>query len=760
MTPELALVQNQDEDFLPGDSGMPPDAAPVDNLARLLGWTKAINIADDLDESTLGEIGAKVVREYEIDDNSRDKWKAETEKAIKLAMQEAEEKSYPFAKASNVIFPLMTSAALQFAARAYPAIINGREIVKGVVVGDDNGTPAVGQDGQPMPGPDGQPLMAAPAGVKRDRANRIAEHMSWQLLDEMPEWEPETDVLLHALPIVGCAFRKTYFDPSKGRNVSTMVPALNMVINYHAKGLEIAPRLTEELHLYPIEIEENERAKLWREIEYTGEADSAQDKDAPVLFLEQHRWLDLDEDDYPEPYIVTVHKQTSKVVRIVARYDHDGVKLRTDADGRPCVARIEPIHYYTKYDFLPSPDGGIYGKGFGQLLKPINDAVNSTLNMLIDSGHLANMQSGFVGKNLSMHSGASTMKFAPGEWKQVNNTGVDISKSLVPLPIVQPSNVLFQLLGMLVEAGREVAAIKDVLTGDQPQANTPATTTLALIEQGLKVFTSIYKRVHRALKSELAKIYRLNRIYLPQDFGYNVGDVWKSISQADYAQGAGVEPVSDPTMVSDMQRLGRAQFLLQFAQNPLMDPHAIIKRVLDAAGIDKVEELFAKQPPVNPMIAVKGMELEIRGREAEANINAKKATEVRDLSQGILNLAQADSVVGDQHLAWVEQNLAATKMMFEAATQGQQSQQDAGAGTGAGVPPAPQGAPPAPPSQMVGGAPVQPAPIPGGMTSDGGGAPSGMAPEAPMEGAKRAPDGHWYLPDPARQGKYLRLAMQ
>jgi hypothetical protein len=206
---------------------------------------------------------------------------------------------------------------------------------------------------------------------------------------------------------------------------------------------------------------------------------------------------DLDDDGYPEPYCVTVHKETRKVVRIKARFDADGVT--TNAQGE--VVRIEPLKYVTKYGFMPSVDGSYYDVGFGLLLEAINETVNSTINQLMDAGHLANTQGGFIGAGVSIKSGA--LKFAPGEWKKVEATGVDLKNSIVPLPIKEPSAVLFNLLGMLIEAAKEISATKDILTGETNQAQQPVGTTLAMIEQGLKVYTAIIKRVHRALKAEL-----------------------------------------------------------------------------------------------------------------------------------------------------------------------------------------------------------------------------------------------------------------
>ncbi len=706
--------QPQDQAALPAEPLTSPPGTDFEDehLAthqKLMEYEKSINIAATLEDTILGELAQKVIREYDLDYNSCSDWREKSKKSMDLAMQVAEAKSYPWPRASNVIYPLMTNAAIQFAARAYPAIVSGKEVVRGTTVGSDDGQLAINpQTGQPVLNPQtGQPTFQVPPGAKKERAQRIGEHMSWQLLDEQPEWEEETDKLLHILPIAGCVFRKSYFDSANSRNASIMVPATQLVVNYWAKSLETAPRLTEEIRLYPIEIEESERAGTFLEIDYpTASSESLGsgkpsadpgDDDAPQMFLEQHRWMDLDEDGYPEPYIVTVHKSMAKVVRIVARFDSEGVHLNKQSGQ---ITKIDPIHYYTKYDFLPNPDGGIYGVGFGQLLRPINEAINTTLNMMIDSGHLQVVGGGFIGKGLSMHTGA--VRFTPGEYKTVNVAGTTVRENIVPLETPGPNTVLFQLLGMLVESGKEIASVKDILTGEASQANVPATTTLALIEQGLKTFTAIYKRVHRALKKELDKLYRLNRVYLPVISGYTKNNEWKNISQQDYALGSGVEPLSDPSMVSDMQKLGRAQFLLQFAMNPHFNPVAIYQRVLAAASIEKPEELIVAQLPPNPEVLEKAAKIE----NAQERVRAEAA---KDYAQAILFLTQAAKVSGDAHLAWIDQQLEVFKAHLEGVSNGSESGSPQG-NNPAGLPPVP-----APPSVN------SPTPFSGGLPTPGQG---------------------------------------
>jgi chaperonin GroES len=644
-----------------------PAGPDQEHVAKLTKWIDAVNIADDLDDTLLVTIGARVVEEYKIDDTSRADWKTKTQEAMDLAMQVAKEKSFPWPKAANIIYPLVTTAATQFAARAYPAIVNGRSIVKGVVVGQDKGTPQIGPDGTPVMqnGPQGpQPVWQVPPGAKRIKADQIGDHMSWQLLDEQPEWEPETDQLLHLLPIVGCVFRKSYFDPTKGRNVSVMVSPMKFVVNYNAKSLEVAARSTEEIQYYPREIEEMQRAGTFKEPKTPyGEAEGAEgDRDKPHEFLEQHRYWDLDEDGYPEPYIVTVHKSSQQVARIVARYDADGIHFNSRTHK---IAKIDAVHYYTKYDFIPNPDGGIYSVGFGQLLRPINEGINTVLNQMLDAATLQNAGGGFIGKGLSMNAGA--IRFQMGEYKSVNVPGGTLRENIVPMDFKGPSPVLFELLGFLVEAGKEIAAVKDVLTGDQKASNVPATTTLALIEQGLKVFTAIYKRVHRALKSELNKLYRLNRVYGQQEMQFEAGGEWQSVLKQDYVTGSGVQPYSDPSMVSDMQKMARTQFLLGFLQTPFVQPLKILERAFDAADIENPSELLNEQPAPNPEIAAKGMELDIKHLEVTQQGKLKDAQAVAAYAAAINSLAQADKAVGDQHIAWLDKVLKAHEIEVDAA---------------------------------------------------------------------------------------------
>ena len=634
-------------DFIPDEVEVPEQAAP---FARLTEWASPAlpNIAAELTDAAIAEIGMRVCRHYDIDNSSRTDWLTQAEDALNMAMQRTQQKQYPWPRASNVLFPLITEAADQFAARAYPAIINNKNVVKGLVYGEDKGVPELDPEtGGPMQNPEtGEPVWQIPPGAKRRRADRIGEHMSWQLLEEQPEWESDTDTMLAILAIVGCEFRKTYYDPAMGRNVSCRISAKNLVINYWAKSMQTAPRITERIYLYPYEIKEKQASGQFIHVDFglSQEENANSDEDAPHLFLEQHRRLDLDGDGYGEPYVVTVHHQSQRVVRIVACYDPEDI-ITTDTQT---IVRIPAIEYYTKYDFLPNKEGGIYGQGLAHNLLPINRSVNTTLNMLIDAGHLQNVGGGFIGKGMSLHSGM--FKFQPGEYKPINAMGSAVRDSIVHLDHKGPSPVLFSLLGMLVEAGKSISSVKDVMTGELKAQTMSPTVFMAMIEQGLKVFTAIYKRIFRSLKSEFDKLYRLNRVYMEQQTSYRQGDMWKPIERADYDSRTGVEPAVDPSMVVDSQKMARAEFLGAFKDDPLMNGEEIRRRMLDAASIPDIDAVLQSKPPPNAEITARMAELELRRIET-------KARAIYNMAGAVKMLAEADEKVANEFNTWAATHL-------------------------------------------------------------------------------------------------------
>ena len=564
------------------------------NVEFLKNNINARNIAEDMDEIILESIGRKCMYGYNRDCESRIEWEKQTEEGLKIARQITEQKNYPFAGASNVKYPLIATAAIQFASRAYPQIIQGENVVKAMCVGEL--TPE-----------------------KEARALRVGMHMSYQLMEQMEEWESDTDQLLTSLPVVGMYFRKTYFDPLWGRNMSISVSPLDLVINQQSKSMVTARRLSERIMMHRNDVIEREQSGIFREgsIECMETED---DEDSPELFIEQHGWLDLDEDGYQEPYIITIHAESEQVVRIVARYDEDGIKI--NSKGK--IVRIEPVHYFTDYGFLPDPSGGFYKLGFAHLLGPINESISTCINQLLDAGHLANVQGGFLGNGVRIPGG--TLRIKPGQFQPVDVTGGTLRDNIFPFPFKEPSQVLFNLLGLLTEAGMKLAAVSETMTGEMPGQNTPATTVLAMIEQGLKVFTSIYKRVFRSLKSEYKKLYRLNRLYMDETEYINILDTNQAIFREDYdLKDLNVVPVADPTISSEAQRLARAQALLNTMQfNPTVGGKvAILQYYYDAiTGMPSMTKMLLPEkelnapPPPNPEL----LELQLKTAESQARM--------------------------------------------------------------------------------------------------------------------------------------------
>lgn len=640
-------------------------------LAKLVEYEQSTNIAELLkDEGTEGDkllekIGADVEREYKIDKKSREEWETTAERAMDIALQVRKPKNYPFEGAANIKYPLVTVAALQFNARAYPAIVDGNNIVKGQVVGNDSGVPMKDENGDPRLDPlSGEPLWITKPGYKAGKAERVSKHMSFQLSNEMEEWEEDTDVLLAHLPIVGCAFRKVWRSEELARNKAEMVPAVHFVVNQKTRNLKRAPRATHEIFLYPQEIEERKRFETFCDIDLPAPINTGDnDDDAPQMFLEQHRYLDLDEDGYKEPYIVTVHKDSCKVMRIVANFRMEGVK-----DNGKRITRIENEQYFVKYDFFPDPKGGFYGIGFGTLLESLSETIDTTINQMLDAGHLQNAGGGFIGTGIRMKK--REIRVSPGRFEQVETSGA-LKDQIYPHQFAGPSPVLFQLLGMMVEAAKDITATKDILTGDSGGKVQTATTTLALIEQGLKVFTAIYKRVYRSLKDEFKLLFELNRRHIDEKAYFTFNDEQEAVEKDDYDSASmDVVPVADPSTVTDMQKSAKAGVLQQISQDPVLgpkqNPEEVLKRIYAAAGIEDPDKLIIKAPQgPGPMeqLTLADLEAEVEKKKAATQkdqaVAAKTVVETHLLpAEAILKAHAQDAQDEHQHLDRLEQSHA------------------------------------------------------------------------------------------------------
>jgi chaperonin GroES len=563
------------------------------------------NIAALLTEDELQNIAEECLENYEADKLSRSHREPAMEKAMNLALHITRQKDTPWKNASNVIYPLISNAAISFAARAYPAIVRDDEVVDFKVIGSDEGQPQptiqnnhimVGQDGKPV-------IQMVGKGLKKARGERVKSYMNYQFSEEMENWEEDTDRLAHSLPITGTMFRKKYWCADEQRMKSHLVYPKYLIVNDKTSSMERAPCISEELEYYPHEIEEFIRSGVWldfnfaddsaeKEVESEREKDGESDEEnSPLLFIEQLCRKDLDKDGYPEPYIVRIHKGLKKVVNIIANYKPDRIKL--NSKGQIC--RIIPETYYIKYDFIPSPDGSFYSIGFGELLLHMNETINTLINQLIDAGTLATTSSGFIGRGLRIKGGNVQVK--KGEYVQVDTRGGGIKDNFVQIQHPEPSDTLFKLLGLLLESAKDLGSLKDVLAGEQMSSQQSPTTTLTLIEQGLTAFKAIYKRIARSVKKEIQALYRLNSLYLNQEPAMNGFD----ISQQDFSgNDFSIIPASAPHMVSDMQRLARASFMETYKDDPYVNGLELRTRIFDIAGIDNLDTLLKQPDPPPP----------------------------------------------------------------------------------------------------------------------------------------------------------------
>ena len=603
------------------------------------------NIAELLHEDDLYKIGHDVHEEFTADLLSRSAWEKRTEESMKLALQVAEAKSFPWPNASNVKFPLITIAALQYHARAYPVLISGDTPVHCRVIGDD------------------------PDGMKERRAERIENHMSYQILEVAEDWEEDTDRVLITQPIVGCAFKKTYYHPTKRRPQSDYILARDLVVNYWTKSLDQAPRVTHVQYMTKNEIYERVARGLFCEMQDVTavtipqsnlqltqnkaqgmEAPQSTDPSTPYEILETHKFIDFDGDGYAEPYIVWVRRDTKQVLRIVARYFEQSI----ERNSKGKILGIKAEQYFTKFPFIPSPDGGFYDLGFGVLLGPLNQSIDTLINQMIDAGTMANTAGGFLSRGIKMRGG--NYNFAPLEWKHVDSTGDDLRKGIVPLPVREPSQVLFTLLGMLINYGERIGGSVDILVGQNPGQNTAAETTRTMAEQGMKIFSGIFKRTYRSLKQEFRKIYRLNQLYLDDEVDFQSDKGEFNISADDYnGPVSDISPSADPNIVSDSQLMAKAQAMLQLATTtPGVNIRAAQLMYAKAWKVAELENLLpdpkgpnAIKPAVPEKLQVEQMKAQIKQADLQLQmkLGVLKLMDTAKLNEAKIHKLEAEALL-------------------------------------------------------------------------------------------------------------------
>lgn len=575
------------------------------------------NLCGRFSDQDLSSISGWVLENYQQDLSSRADWERRMQRGLDLAMQLQKAKSFPWPGSSNIAFPLVTIAALQFHSRAYPAIINGNSVVQCKVAGPD------------------------PQGTGRARADKISTHMSWQVLEQDEAWEEQTDRGLLYGAIAGTWYKKTYYSDLLGHNVSEFVSGLDLVVNYWAKSIETA---RVKSHVIPMDrntIYTRCKTGVYRDITDADwfnavqinppatPSSAAEDNRAgvrpaqpteatPFTIIEQHCWMDLDQDGYEEPYIVTVDRESGECLRIVLRCNRiEDVQYNAAKE----IVQITATEYFTKVPFIPSPDGGIMDIAFGTLLGPLNESVNSSLNQLFDAGTLANTAGGFLGRGAKIRGGV--YQFQPFSWNRVDSTGDDLRKSVFPLPVREPSAVMFQVLSLLIDYTGRISGATDMMVGENPGQNTPAETSRTMIAQGEKVYSAVFKRIWRAMKKEFRKLYALNCLYLPVRSSFGDGG---EILREDYTAGSVyIVPAADPLIASEGQRFAQAQALAERSGAVSgYDTDEVERRYLRALQIPDVDKVFVGTANTPPPIDVKVQLQQMKNEVAMAQMQQKQ----------------------------------------------------------------------------------------------------------------------------------------
>ena len=549
------------------------------------------NLVDFLDKSDLGKLASDVLESIDSDKESRSEWEKTYVEGLKyLGMKFDETRSQPFQGSSGVIHPILAESVTQFQAQAYKELLPAQGPVKTEIVGAR--TPEIEMQSQ-----------------------RVANFMNFYIMNVMQEYDPELDMLLFYLPIAGSAFKKVYYDQSMSRAVSKFIAPEDLIVPYEASDILSAERVTHVIRMSKNEIRKQQLSGFYADIELKGDAYTvnrsdieeeideiegqspsySENRDRTVY--EVHTILDLpgyedvdaegEETGLKLPYIVTIDEQSQQVLSIRRNYTEQDITK-------------QKINYFVQYKFLPGL--GFYGLGLSHMIGGLAKASTSILRQLIDAGTIANLPSGFKARGMRIRDEDEPLQ--PGEFRDIDTTGGSLKENLIPLPVKEPSNVLMQLLGMLIDSGKRFASIADTNVGDVNQAM-PVGTTVALLERGTKVMSAIHKRLHYAQRIEFQLLAKVFSEYLPPMYPYQALGGAQEVKQTDFDGRVDVIPVSDPNIFSQSQRITMAQELMQLVQsNPeIHGPKGIYeayRRMYSALGIDNVDSLLQPPPPPPP----------------------------------------------------------------------------------------------------------------------------------------------------------------
>ena len=581
------------EDPIPFAEGAPPDNLQVEDFGDdvLIGDPMLdvveeeptefdANLAITIDQSDLDKKASALISDYNSDKEARKDWEERYKKGLETldpegGLEESDEERASRGL-STVVHPMISEAATQFNARAIAELYPSGGPVKTVIIGEPNDD-------------------------TEEQARRVQQFMNYQIQEEMPEYFPDLDQMLFQLPLVGQTFKKVWWDANKDRQCSKFVKAEDFVVAPESTDLYTSPRYTHVIRMPRNDYNMYVESGWYLPIEYSGDGSSYMDavnddvegissgtQDNIITLLEMHvyeAFVGVDgvesEDDESMvrlPYVITIDQDSEKIVSVRRNY-YEGDDKRKKRD------------WFVSYKFLPGV--GFYGFGLYHMIGGLGKAATGSLRALLDSAAFANMQGGF---KLKGRVTGGEIDVNPGEFVDLDATVDDVNKAVMPLPFKEPSGTLFNLLGLIVQAGQRFASTADLNVGDV-NPNAPVGSTVALIEQGSKSFSAIHKRLHYSQGQEFKMLARLNAEYLPESFSFAVAGAAENVYAADFNERIDIIPVSDPNIFSTAQRIAQAQAILEMARSApqLHDLYEAYKRMYEAIRIPNIPEVL-KEP--------------------------------------------------------------------------------------------------------------------------------------------------------------------
>jgi hypothetical protein len=536
------------------------------------------NLAEDLSEGELQLISEELMQFIDDDLASRKEWERTYKDGLDLLGLKIDERTEPWDGACGVYHPILAESVVKFQSETILETF-------------------------PASGPVKTKIIGKVTREKEEAAARVQDDMNYELTEVMAEYRNEHERLLWNLPITGSAFKKVYFDPSINRQVSMFIPAEDIIVPYGSSDLQSAPRIAHRMRKTENQIKKLQVAGFYRDIELAApqreisEIQKKKDEESGINLIDDDRHLlyevhidyDLpgheDEDGIALPYVITI-ASSGEVLSIRRNYLEDD------------ETRQKRMHF-THYIYIPG--FGFYGFGLIHLVGGFAKSATSILRQLVDAGTLSNLPGGFKSKDLRVKGDDTPI--APGEWRDVDVTGMTIKDSIVPLPYKEPSQTLFNLLNAIVEEGRKFASVADLKVGDMSN-QAPVGTTLAILERTLKVMSAVQARVHAAMKQEFKLIASIVRDYTPDSYSYEV-DAPKKAKKADYDI-VDIIPVSDPNASTMAQRVVQYQAALQLASSApqIYDLPQLHRQMLEVLGIKNVAKIIPiedDQKPMNPV---------------------------------------------------------------------------------------------------------------------------------------------------------------